>query len=135
MSDTKFVLYSRKLVKNPLLRRKQLLIEMIHPDQGNVSKTEIKDKLSGMFKSKSECISIFGLKTKFGGGRSTGFALIYDSLDDRKKMDQKKLLKRDSLWEEAKGRKGRKQKKEIKGRVKRVRGTAKNRAASAGKKK
>ena len=31
---------------------------------------------------------------KFGGGRSTGFALIYDSLDARKKFDSKKMLRR-----------------------------------------
>lgn len=47
-----------------------------------------------MFKSKDECISIFGLKTKFGGGRSTGFALVYDSTDARKKYDSKKMLRR-----------------------------------------
>lgn len=37
------------------------------------------------------------MKTKFGGGRTTGFALIYDSLDAKKKFDGKKMLKRVSL--------------------------------------
>lgn len=67
---------------------------MIHPELANVSKTEIKAKLAQTLKSKEENISIFGLKTKFGGGRSTGFALIYDSLDARKKYDSKKMLRR-----------------------------------------
>jgi hypothetical protein len=48
-------------------------------------------------KAKEENISIFGLKSKFGGGRSTGFALIYDSLDARKKFDSKKMLRRVSI--------------------------------------
>ena len=63
----------------------------------NVSKSDIKAKLAQTLKTKDENISIFGLKTKFGGGRSTGFALIYDSLDARKKFDSKKMLRRVSL--------------------------------------
>lgn len=70
------------------------MIELIHPGLSNVSKAEIKAKLAATLKSKDENISIFGLKTKFGGGRSTGFALIYDSLDARKKFDSKKMLRR-----------------------------------------
>jgi ribosomal protein S24E len=73
------------------------VIELIHPELSNVSKTDIKSKLAQTLKTKDENISIFGLKTKFGGGRSTGFALIYDSLDARKKFDSKKMLRRVSL--------------------------------------
>lgn len=70
------------------------MIELIHPEKSNVSKSDIKAKLAQTLKAKEENISIFGLKTKFGGGRSTGFALIYDSLDSRKKYDSKKMLRR-----------------------------------------
>ena len=127
----KFVLYTRKMIRNPLLARKQMQVELIHPDEPNISKTAIKEKLAGIFKSKSECIAIYGLSTKFGGGRSSGFALIYDSLDLRKQYDLKSLLRRDKQWDTTKT-KTRKQLKDIKGRVKKVRGTAKARAANAG---
>ena len=60
----------------------------------NVPKKSIKAKLATMFKAKEEAIAVFGLKTKFGGGRSTGFALIYDSTDVIKKYDTKNLLRR-----------------------------------------
>lgn len=60
----------------------------------NVSKKSIKAKLATLLKAKEEAISIFGLKTKFGGGRSTGFALIYDSADAKKKYDSKCNLRR-----------------------------------------
>jgi len=53
----------------------------------NVSKEAVKDKLSTMLKVKMEAIQVFGLKTKFGGGRSSGFALVYDSQDAKKKYD------------------------------------------------
>ena len=68
-----------------------------------------------MFKSDVQCIAVFGLKFKFGGGRSVGFCFVYDSVDARKKNDQKMLLKRDSLYDKEK-KYGRKQLKEIKGR-------------------
>ena len=67
---------------------------MIHPDIANVPKAQIKAKLAQLLKSKDENIAIFGIKIKYGGGRSTGFALIYDSADARKKYDSKMNLKR-----------------------------------------
>ena len=67
---------------------------MIHPEMANVPKAQIKAKLAHMLKAKEENVAIFGLKTKFGGGRSTGFATIYDSVDLRKKYDSKKMLRR-----------------------------------------
>lgn len=63
----------------------------------NVPKAQIKTKLAQILKSKEEQIAIFGLKTKFGGGRTTGFATIYDSVDLRKKYDSKKMLRRVSI--------------------------------------
>merc|ERR1712113_356802 len=97
--DDKFILYCRKIINNPLLRRKQVQVEIIHPDQGGVSKADIKEKLAGMFKQRQaaqpECISVFGLRTKY---------------------DQKKMLRRDGLA--AKGKVTRKMGKEIKGRTK-----------------
>jgi len=70
---------------------------LIHPEMANVPKTQIKSKLASMFKTKEENISVYGLKTKFGGGRSTGFALLYDSVDSKKKFDIKTLLRRVSI--------------------------------------
>ena len=34
-----------------------------------------------MYKSPKDQVIVFGLRTRFGGGKSTGFALIYDSKD------------------------------------------------------
>lgn len=60
----------------------------------NVPKSDIKEKLASTLKCKVDCLSIFGLKTKFGGGRSSGFALVYDSADARKQYDSKAHLLR-----------------------------------------
>ena len=132
--SSKFVLYTKKVINNPLLARKQMAVEMIHPDEPNVSKAAIKDKLANIFKTKSEAIAVFGLHTKYGGGRSSGFALVYDSVDLRKTYDLKTNLRRDKLWD-TKKTKTRKQLKDIKGRMNKLRGTAKAAAANAGKTK
>jgi ribosomal protein S24E len=40
-----------------------------------------------MYKSGKDQISVFGLRTQFGGGKSTGFALVYDSPEAMKKFE------------------------------------------------
>ena len=60
----------------------------------NVTKEDIKKQLVTRFKTQADRISVFGLKTKFGGGRSSGFALIYNSVDDKKKYDTTTNLRR-----------------------------------------
>ena len=67
---------------------------MIHPDSANCSREDIKKALVTRFKTQADRISVFGLKTKFGGGRSSGFALIYNSTEDKKKYDSKTNLRR-----------------------------------------
>merc|ERR1711976_35356 len=132
---SEITLFAKRVVHNPLLCRKQMCIEIIHTSKVNISKTQIKETLAKKYKVGVQQVAVYGLKFKFGGGRSTGFALVYDSVDARKANDMKHLLRRDKLYTERDGKKTRKQAKEIKGRVKRVRGTAKAKAAAAGGKK
>ena len=39
--------------------------------------------------SDTACVSLFGFRTQFGGGKSTGFGLIYDNIDAMKKFEPK----------------------------------------------
>merc|ERR1712224_1024555 len=134
MSDKSFMLIARKTINNPLLARRQVVCDLIHPDSGSVSKESIKKKLGDLYKCNTDCIAIFGCKTKFGGGRSSCFALVYKSKDLRDRFDSKVNKERD--MKEKPKTTGRKQKKEMKGRANKVRGTAKAKArASGGKKK
>ena len=57
-------------------------------------KTEIREQLAKMYKSQSDHIFAFGFRCHFGGGKSTGFALIYDSMDSAKKFEPKHRLAR-----------------------------------------
>jgi small subunit ribosomal protein S24e len=50
-----------------------------------------------------KCIFLWGFKIAFGGQRSTGFGVIYDTLDLAKKSLSKHLLMREGLREKPKG--------------------------------
>merc|ERR1712137_330660 len=118
MSD--FTIRTRKFKQNPLLGRKQFVLDIIHPGLANVSKKDLAAKLATMYKVKdSQCIMLFGFKTAFGGGRSSGFGLIYESLDKMKKFEPKYRLVRAGLGEK-KGSAGRRGKKDTKNRMKKT---------------
>merc|ERR1719445_1297597 len=83
-----------------------------------------------MYNCTSDRVFTFGFKTQFGGGKSTGFALIYDTMDFAKKFEPKCRLVRQGVAE-AKTRGSRKQRKEKKNRTKKVRGIAKAKVGQA----
>ncbi|KAM8937306.1 small ribosomal subunit protein eS24-like [Lycaon pictus] len=105
MNDT-VIIRTRKFMTNLLLQEKQMVIDVLHP-----RKTEIQENLAKI--------------THFDGGKTTHFGsfMIYDSLDYTKKNEPKHKLARHGLYEKKKT--SRKQFKERKSRMKKVRGTAK----------
>ncbi|XP_060551973.1 small ribosomal subunit protein eS24-like [Ruditapes philippinarum] len=123
MSDNTATIRTRKFMTNRLLCRKQMVVDCLHPGKATLAKTEVREKLARMYKTTPDVIFCFGFKTQFGGGKTSGFALIYDSLDFAKKFEPKYRLARHGLVEIK--RTGRKQRKEKKNRVKKVRGTKK----------
>ncbi|MRA75706.1 hypothetical protein GH890_30060 [Bacillus thuringiensis] len=109
-----------------------MVVDVFHTGRATVPKTEVREKLAQMYKTTSDVVFCFGFRTQFGGGRTTGFALIYDSLDFAKKLEPKYRLQRHGLYEKPKS--SRKQRKDRKNRMKKVRGTKKAKVGSAGKK-
>ena len=69
-------------------------MDVLHPGRATVSKTEIREKLARMYKTTPDVVFAFGYRTNFGGGKTTGFGLIYDSLDYAKKFEPKHRLAR-----------------------------------------
>lgn len=76
-------------------------------------------------------IFLFGFSTHFGGGKSTGFGVIYDSLSAAKKFEPKFRLVRAGMAETQVG--SRKQRKERKNRALKLRGAAKAKTMGTGK--
>ena len=130
--DGGYTLRTRKVMTNKLLHRLQMVIDVIHPNLGGVSCEKLKERLAKTYKAKPENVIVYGLKTVFGGSRSTGFALIYDNRDFVKKYEPKYRLRRLGMEPARTGSK--KQRKELKNKRKKVRGTAKK-SVGLGKKK
>lgn len=61
--------------------------DVLHPNRANVSKDELRQKLAELYKANKDQVSCFGFRTQYGGGKSTGFALIYDSHEIMKKFE------------------------------------------------
>merc|ERR1712027_40173 len=130
--DTAATIRTRKFLTNRLLARRQMVVDVLHPGRATVPKTEVREKLATMYKTTSDLIFVFGFRTQFGGGKTTGFALIYDSLDFAKKFEPKHRLVRHGLLTIKKD--SCKQRKERKNKQKKVRGTKKSKVGAAAKK-
>jgi len=121
MADKACTVRTRKFMTNRLLGRRQFIVDVLHPGRANVPKAEIREKLAKMYDAReADAVFVFGFRTQFGGGKSTGFGLIYDLVDVAKKFEPKYRLVRNGLQEAAS--KSRKQIKERKNRALKVRG-------------
>ena len=129
------VIRARNFLKNPLLERKQFVVDVFHHGESGVTKQRITTELAKKFKVAEDVIVLYGFSTKFGGGRSQGFCNIYDSKDSLLKFESKVTLKRKQLIPKKSGATGRRLKKEQKNKAKKVRGVAKLAAKSTDKKK
>merc|ERR1711981_474811 len=129
----------RKLLTNRLLQRRQMILDVNHPGLATPDKEMLKNKISEFLsknkghKAVAEATVIFGMKACFGGGKSTCFALCYDSVDAAKKHEPSHRLIRSGHKEAPALTIGRKQRKEKKNREKKFRGTRKEKRIRAGK--
>lgn len=124
---------TRKFIRNPLLGRRQFVVDILHPSSANVSKDELREKLAGAYNSEKDAVSVFGLRTQFGGGKTTGFGLIYDSPEALLKFEPAYRQVRYGLATKVE-KASRQQRKQRKNRDKKVRGTGVKLAAKKKKK-
>ncbi|RFS87622.1 hypothetical protein CH426_26550, partial [Klebsiella aerogenes] len=67
MSDKAVTIRTRMFMFNRSLARKQFIIDVLHPGRANVSKAELKEKLSRMYEVKDpNAIFVFKFRTHFG---------------------------------------------------------------------
>jgi len=85
---------TRKFTTNRLLSRRQFVVDVLHPSRPPISRAELSEKLAATYEADKARVVPFGFKTHFGGGRSTGFALIYDSEEAQKKFEPRYRLVR-----------------------------------------
>ena len=124
MADAKkrFQVVTRKFMVNRLLNRRQFVVDVHHPGLANVSKADIQASIARSYKvSDPKTVFLFGFRTQFGGGKSTGFGLIYDSIKFAQKYEP--TYRQVRAGQEAAKKVARKQRKERKNKGKKVRGT------------
>lgn len=71
-----------------------MVVDVLHPGRANVSKADLNEKIATLYKTDKQRVVTFGLRTQFGGGRSTGFALIYDNEAAHKRFEPQYRLVR-----------------------------------------
>lgn len=98
-----------------------MIVDIVHPGRATVPKSELQEVVGGMYKADPKLTVLFGFRTKFGGGKSTGFCLIYDNEESIRKFEPKYRLIRNGF--EERKEKSRKAIKEAKNKRKKVRGT------------
>jgi small subunit ribosomal protein S24e len=98
-----------------------MIVDVMHPGRANVAKSELQDVVGGMYKADAKLTVLFGFRTAFGGGKSTGFCLIYDNENSMRKFEPKYRMVRKGVIE--KKEYSRKAIKEAKNKGKKSRGT------------
>ncbi|KAK8071428.1 40S ribosomal protein S24 [Apiospora hydei] len=125
-SETPVTLRTRKFIRNPLLGRKQMVVDILHPGRPNISKEQLREKISGMYKAQKDQVSVFGLRTQLRPCLRLPEAM--------KKFEPQYRLVRVGLATKPE-RASRQQRKQRKNRQKTLRGTAKVKGAKAKKEK
>jgi small subunit ribosomal protein S24e len=92
----------RKQIENKLLDRTQFVVDLKHSGDRAPTRDEIKDLITTKLKADKTRVVVFGLHTQFGGGHTTGFALIYTSTDALKQIEPKHRLIKAGLAEKTK---------------------------------
>ena len=98
-----------------------MIIDIVHPGRANVPRNELREVIAGMYKTDSKLVILFGFETKFGGGKTTGFCLIYENEESLKKFEPKYRLVRHGHSERKET--SRKAMKEAKNKGLKIRGT------------
>lgn len=91
-------------------------MDVIHPGRSSVPKDELRAKMAKMYKvSDEKLIMVYGFKIAFGGGKSTGFGLIYDNMKALQAYEPRYRLSRVGLFKRPET--SRKQRKERKNKA------------------
>ena len=100
------------------------VVDIRHQHLATPSRKLIRRKIMKLYKVKDpHSIVLFGFKSKYGGGKTTGFCLIYDNFKSRKRYDYRYRLVRDKFAKKPEG--SRKANKELKNRRKKMYGREK----------
>jgi len=83
--------------ENKLLNRTEVHFRVIHEGEKTPERELVKNDLAEILKAKKGNIVLEYLKPEFGIQRSIGYAKIYKSIDDAKRVEKEYILKRNKF--------------------------------------
>ncbi len=88
------VLIERKK-DNPLLKRKEVYFRVKYEDTKiTPSRKDVREKISGLLNAELNRLVVRWMKPEFGKMEAEGYALIYDSEEDMKAVEEDYVLRR-----------------------------------------
>jgi len=86
--------------ENKLLNRTEVHFRVIHEGEKTPERELVKNDLAEILKAKKGNIVLEYLKPEFGIQQSIGYAKIYKSMDDAKRVEKEHILKRNKFGAE-----------------------------------
>lgn len=83
-----------KVKNNRLLSRVQMVVDVFHARNQKVTKEQIREVIKTKFKKPH--VVLTQVKKLFGGGRTKGFALVYDTEEALKKTETERRVNREA---------------------------------------
>ncbi|MGA3406019.1 MAG: hypothetical protein ABSD49_09845 [Candidatus Bathyarchaeia archaeon] len=87
---------------NPLLKRKELSLDVEHENQGSPSRTSLRDAVAAKYTTKAENVFVVEIETKTGTQYSVCQVQVYDDPEAAKKVVPKHIQIRNLPSEERK---------------------------------
>ncbi|KAI5152330.1 small subunit ribosomal protein S24e [Enteropsectra breve] len=79
---------------NALLNRRELTINITHPNKSTPTKELITSEISPLYSVPAGQIYVYGIKTGFGSHQSVAYAHLYKSMDDLKSVEREFVVER-----------------------------------------
>ncbi len=89
---------------NPLLKRKEVYFRVRYEDtKVTPSRNDVREKLSGLLNADLNRLVVRWMKPEFGKMEAEGYALIYDTEDDLRAIEEDYVIKRNFGEKEEEG--------------------------------
>ncbi len=89
---------------NPLLKRKEVYFRVRYEDtKATPSRKDVREKLSGLLNAELNRLVIRWMKPEFGKMEAEGYALIYDSEEDMRGVEEDYVIRRNFGGEKEEG--------------------------------
>jgi len=86
--------------ENPLLHRKELLVEIDHTGEPTPKREEVRKRIAALKGVSENLVIVHTIKPLFGVGKSVAFVKIYESEDKLREVEPKYMLRKHGLLQE-----------------------------------